>query len=162
MPDKAILCYICSWSHGSLHVDSLGGGLVPGSSGGSGWLISLFFLWDCKPLNKSSYIFGIKVELCSQPPKVHKPCTLPCRRQATPQPHSPRSSSSDPLLHAMLLPHDFLVHFHVGGRPVHSPTAHAAALVTHSYMPCSFPMTSLAHSLRSFMKTPTQSRCRGP
>ena len=45
MPDKAILCYICSWSH----VYSLFGGLVPGSSGGSGWLI-LFFLWGCKPL----------------------------------------------------------------------------------------------------------------
>jgi len=29
MPDKAILCYICSWSHGFPHVYSL----VPGSSG---------------------------------------------------------------------------------------------------------------------------------
>jgi hypothetical protein len=47
MPDKDILCYICSWSHGSLHVYSLVGGLVPGSSG---WLILLFFLWGCKPL----------------------------------------------------------------------------------------------------------------
>ena len=34
MSHKAILCYICSWSHGSLHVYSLVGGLVPGSSGG--------------------------------------------------------------------------------------------------------------------------------
>jgi hypothetical protein len=50
MTDKAILCYICSWSHGSLHVYSLVGGLVPGSSWGSGWLILLFFLWGCKPL----------------------------------------------------------------------------------------------------------------
>jgi hypothetical protein len=33
---KAILCYICNWSHGSLHVYSLVGGLVPGSSGGGG------------------------------------------------------------------------------------------------------------------------------
>jgi hypothetical protein len=32
MPNKAILCYICSWGHGSLHVYSLVGGLVPGSS----------------------------------------------------------------------------------------------------------------------------------
>jgi hypothetical protein len=23
MPDKAILCYICDWSHGSLHVYTL-------------------------------------------------------------------------------------------------------------------------------------------
>jgi hypothetical protein len=34
MPDKAILCCICSWSHGSLHVYPLVGGLVPGNSGG--------------------------------------------------------------------------------------------------------------------------------
>ena len=32
MPDKAILCYICGCSHGFLHVYSLVGGLVPGSS----------------------------------------------------------------------------------------------------------------------------------
>jgi len=38
MLDKAILCYMCDWSHGSLHVYSLVGGLVPGSSGGLvGW-----------------------------------------------------------------------------------------------------------------------------
>jgi hypothetical protein len=36
MPNKAILCYICNWSHGSLHVYSLFGGLLPGSSGGGG------------------------------------------------------------------------------------------------------------------------------
>ena len=45
MTNKAILCYICSWSHGWLV-----GGLVPGSSGGSDWLILLFLLWGCKPL----------------------------------------------------------------------------------------------------------------
>ena len=39
MPYNAILCYICSWSHGSLHVYSLIDGLVPGSSGGTGWFI---------------------------------------------------------------------------------------------------------------------------
>ena len=52
MPGKVILCYICIWSHGSLHVYSLVGGLVPGSTGGggSGWLILLFFLWGCKLL----------------------------------------------------------------------------------------------------------------
>jgi hypothetical protein len=47
--NKAILCYICGWSHGSLHVYFLVGGLVPGSSAGSGWLI-LLFLWGCKSL----------------------------------------------------------------------------------------------------------------
>jgi hypothetical protein len=34
--DKAFLNYICSWSPGSLHVYFLVGGLVPGSSGGTG------------------------------------------------------------------------------------------------------------------------------
>jgi hypothetical protein len=36
--------------HGSLHVYSLVGGLVPGNPGGSGWLILFFFLGCCKPL----------------------------------------------------------------------------------------------------------------
>ena len=36
LPDKAILYYICSWSRGPDHVCSLVGGLVPGSSEGSG------------------------------------------------------------------------------------------------------------------------------
>ena len=40
MPDKAILCYICSWSHESHHVYSLVGGLVPGSSRGY-WLVHI-------------------------------------------------------------------------------------------------------------------------
>jgi len=39
MSDNAILSYKCSWSHGSLHVYSLVGGLIPGSSGVSGWLM---------------------------------------------------------------------------------------------------------------------------
>jgi hypothetical protein len=43
---KAILCYICSCSHMYCFVD----GLVPESSGVSGRLILLFFLWGCKPL----------------------------------------------------------------------------------------------------------------
>jgi hypothetical protein len=33
MSDKAILCYICSWSHVSLHVYFLVGSLVPGTLG---------------------------------------------------------------------------------------------------------------------------------
>jgi hypothetical protein len=36
MPDKVILCYICSWSHGSLHMHSLVVTLVPESSEGYG------------------------------------------------------------------------------------------------------------------------------
>jgi hypothetical protein len=42
MPDKAILCYICSWSNGSFHVYSLVGSLVPGSSEEGG-----VSLWCC-------------------------------------------------------------------------------------------------------------------
>jgi hypothetical protein len=42
LPDKAILCYICSCSHGSLHVYSLVGGLVSGSSGV--WLVDIVVL----------------------------------------------------------------------------------------------------------------------
>ena len=47
IPDEAILSYICSWRHGSTHVNSLVGGLVPGSFGVSGWLIFILFLWGC-------------------------------------------------------------------------------------------------------------------
>jgi hypothetical protein len=50
MPDKAILCYTCVGSHGSHHVYTLIGGLVPERFAVSGWLILLFFLWGCKLL----------------------------------------------------------------------------------------------------------------
>jgi len=43
MPEKAILCYICSRSHGSLPVYSLVGGLVPGNSLGV-WLVDIIVL----------------------------------------------------------------------------------------------------------------------
>jgi hypothetical protein len=49
MSNKAILCHICSHCHGYLHVYSLIGGPVPGSSGGSGLWTLLFPLWGCKP-----------------------------------------------------------------------------------------------------------------
>jgi hypothetical protein len=51
MSHKAILCYICSWSLESLHKYSLVDGLVPGRSGGTGWFILLFLLWDCNPFS---------------------------------------------------------------------------------------------------------------
>ena len=50
MSEMVIFYYICCWSRGSLHVYSLVGGLIPGSSGGIGWYILLFLLWGCKPL----------------------------------------------------------------------------------------------------------------
>ena len=41
-----IVCYTCGWNHVCSFVD----GLVPGSSGSSGWLTLLFFLWGYKLL----------------------------------------------------------------------------------------------------------------
>jgi hypothetical protein len=43
MSKDAILWYICSWSHGFLHVYSLVGGLVPESPADTGWFILLFW-----------------------------------------------------------------------------------------------------------------------
>ena len=58
---KTILCYLCSWSLGSLHVCSLVGGWfnsweqwVYVCVGVSGWLILLFFLWVVKPFSSFS------------------------------------------------------------------------------------------------------------
>jgi hypothetical protein len=52
LPDKAILCYICGWTHISLHVYSLNGGLVSERSEGLIFFFFklLFFLWGCKLL----------------------------------------------------------------------------------------------------------------
>jgi hypothetical protein len=49
MSDKAILWYICIWSHGSLQVHSLVGDLVSESTAWSSQPM-LFFLWGCNPL----------------------------------------------------------------------------------------------------------------
>ena len=61
MSNKAILCYIYSWSHESHHVCSLVGGLVPESSKGSGWLILLFFLWVANPFSSFSPFFNSSI-----------------------------------------------------------------------------------------------------
>ena len=50
---KAILCYICIWSHGSLQVHSLVGGLDSGRTGWSG-LPMLFLQWVAISLYSSS------------------------------------------------------------------------------------------------------------
>jgi hypothetical protein len=46
IPDKSIFCYICSWNLGPLHVYSLVGVLVPGSSarGGGVWFVDIVIL----------------------------------------------------------------------------------------------------------------------
>jgi len=59
MPNNAnaILCYICGWIHGSLHVYSLVGGLVPWSSGASGgWYCSSYGV--ANPFNSFSPFFN--------------------------------------------------------------------------------------------------------
>ena len=45
---KVILCYICIWSHGSLPVYSVVGGLYSGRTGCSGQPM-LFYQWGCDP-----------------------------------------------------------------------------------------------------------------
>jgi hypothetical protein len=50
MSDKAILCDKCSWSHGSLHVYSLVGGLDAGISGGGG-LVGSYCCSSCGVAN---------------------------------------------------------------------------------------------------------------
>jgi hypothetical protein len=66
MPNKAILCYICNWSHGSLHVHTLWlvGVLVPGISGGGlfGWYYCFSYrvansLSSVSPFPNSSFGF---------------------------------------------------------------------------------------------------------
>ena len=59
MSDKAIFCYTCGWSHGSLHAYSLVGGLFPGSTGGTGQFILLFLLWGYKPLQLLGYFLQL-------------------------------------------------------------------------------------------------------
>jgi hypothetical protein len=56
MTNKAILFYICSWSHESHHVYSLIGGLVPRSSEGTDLFILMFLLWGFRPLQLLGYI----------------------------------------------------------------------------------------------------------
>jgi hypothetical protein len=49
MSNKIILCDICCWSHGSLHVYSSVSSPVPASSEGSGLLTMLLPPWGYKP-----------------------------------------------------------------------------------------------------------------
>jgi hypothetical protein len=49
---------------------SLAGGLVPGSSGESGWVILLFFLWAANPFNSFSSPFSLaKINILLTPYK---------------------------------------------------------------------------------------------
>jgi hypothetical protein len=53
LPDNVILCYICSWSHESLHVYCLVGVLVLGSSWGGG-LVG----WCCCSSSGVAFLMG--------------------------------------------------------------------------------------------------------
>lgn len=55
MSHKTILCYIHNWSHGSLHVYTLFGGLERESSEGTGWFTLLFLLWGCNTLQQLGF-----------------------------------------------------------------------------------------------------------
>jgi hypothetical protein len=61
MSNRAILWYICSWTHEMLHKYSLVGGLVPESSKESGWLILLFFLWVANPFSSISPFYNSSI-----------------------------------------------------------------------------------------------------
>jgi hypothetical protein len=50
MSNKSILCHICSWSHGSLHVHYWVGGPVSGSSGVGGGLTFKHCIWQWKKM----------------------------------------------------------------------------------------------------------------
>jgi hypothetical protein len=64
---KAIICYLCSSSLQSLHVDPLVGDLVPGSSGHTDWFILLFLLWGCEPLQLlRSFLYILHWGPCAQ------------------------------------------------------------------------------------------------
>jgi hypothetical protein len=67
MPNKTILCNICSWIHGSLHVYSLVGSLVPGSSGGV-WLVDIVLLMGLQTPSDPSVL--------SLTPSLGTPCSV--------------------------------------------------------------------------------------
>jgi hypothetical protein len=64
MPDKAIIYYISSWGHGSLHVYSLVGGLVPGSTESSGWLFFVFLPMGWQTPSAPCIVFSYKNMQC--------------------------------------------------------------------------------------------------
>ena len=67
MTDQAILCYICNWSHGSLYVQFLVGGLVPGSFEVTGQFILFFLLQGCKHLQQlESFLQILHCGPCAQ------------------------------------------------------------------------------------------------
>lgn len=64
MLDYAILCHICGCSHGSLHVYSLVGGLVPASSGGV-WMVDIVILPMVLQTPSVPSVFSLKPPLGS-------------------------------------------------------------------------------------------------
>jgi len=66
--DNSILCYICDWSHGSLHVYSLVGGLVLGSSSGI-WLVDIVVLTMGLQTPSAPSVFSLT-------PPLGSPCSI--------------------------------------------------------------------------------------
>jgi hypothetical protein len=62
MTNKAILCYICCWIHGSLHVYSLIGSLVPGSSR-EVWLVDIVLPMGLETLQFLHWVLSITPSL---------------------------------------------------------------------------------------------------
>ena len=86
MPDKTIPCYICSWSHGYLHIYSLIGGLVPGSSEVV-WLVDIEVLtmWLKTPSAPSVLSLNLPLgTLCSVQWLVASICLCTCQALAVP------------------------------------------------------------------------------
>lgn len=63
MSDNAILCYINIWNYRPFHVYSLVGSLVCGISGRTDWLIFLFLVCVCKPLQLFHFLFKSSIEV---------------------------------------------------------------------------------------------------
>ena len=61
MSNKSILCYICSWSHGLLHVYSLLGGLVHGSFGQIYNFVKCFCIFHLTIVSSSVHVFLVLV-----------------------------------------------------------------------------------------------------
>jgi hypothetical protein len=93
MLNKAILCYICGWSHGSLLVYPLVGDLIPGSSKtwenlNRVWLVGIVVLpMSCKPLQSAPSLLSLTPPLetlCSVQQLAVSICLCICQALAKP------------------------------------------------------------------------------
>ena len=76
MTNTAILCYKYSWSHESLRVYSLVGGLVPGSSGGY-WLVHIVVPPMGLQIPSALWTFKMEIKIRGPDKSFHPESTLP-------------------------------------------------------------------------------------